>query len=147
MLVCPISKDHVDEHVARMNGFVSLILLGLGFYFYPIWIYLIVDYYLRAYKRKYSPTARLNQLILNKLNIEAKPINAAPKKFAAQIGLTMSILLFASLYVNVSAIRYGVASFFALAMFLESVFNYCLGCEMYSILVSLKIIKIEELDK
>jgi len=109
MLVCPISKDKVDERVARMNGFISLILLGIGFYFYPIWIYLVIDYYLRAYKRKYSLTARFSQLILNKLSIQAKPINAAPKKFAAQIGFTMSILLVIALYFDICTIKYIIA--------------------------------------
>jgi hypothetical protein len=140
--VCPISHTHVDERVARLNGFVSLIFVVAGIYFPILWIIIAIDFALRSFSKKFSPVARFNKLIIIMLKLKPIPIDAAPKKFAAKMGLAMSILLIIFNYFNLQIAINTILIMFIGAISAEAFFNYCVGCKIYSILIRLNIIKI-----
>ena len=141
MATCPISKDKIDSNVPRVNGFISLVIIATGI-FYPIfWILLAIDFFLRSFTMKYSPIANFSKLLLNKLAMNGHPIDAAPKKFAVRIGLMMSIILIAISLSGFHTFAIYFSIFFSIPVFLETFFAFCLGCQMYSILMKLNIIK------
>ncbi len=141
MEVCPISPNKVDEHVVRLNAIFTILILIAGYWFTPLWWFLIIDFLARAYSVKFSLLARFNRFTLNTLNIKPEPTNAGPKKFAAKIGLLMAVLLTAFAFLNFQIGVYVILGFFLIAASLEAFFNYCLGCQVYSILVNLGLIK------
>lgn len=141
--VCPISPEKVDSHVARLNGFFTLCLLAGGWFFYPLWVFVAVDFLARSTKIKFSLIARVSRFILNLLNIEPKPISLAPKKFAARLGLTMSLALVLFTYFGIELGIWITLGMFVTAVSLETFFDYCLGCKIYGILASLGLIKIK----
>ncbi len=131
---CPISGTKVDENVARLNG-VSTIVLAILLHFHILFgILLIVDFILRILKIKYSPIARINKLIVTKLNITPKPIDFAPKRFAAMIGLMLSTIIVLLNLINLTFISVVLSLLLITAAGLEAFLNYCLGCELYSLL-------------
>ena len=133
---CPISYKKIDENVARLNGFFTVLLLVvylLTSNLLPI-AFLVVDFFLRAVeKSKYSPLAILSKSLLKLFSAKSAPINAGPKIFAARVGLLFSVLvlLFAVLQLPVVAIV--VAVIFGACAFLEAAFNYCVACKLYPI--------------
>ena len=141
MTACPISKTQIDGNVARLNGFISLIIIALGTYNNLFWILLTLDFILRSFIIKYSPIANFSKLVLNNTKIIPNPIDAAPKLFAAKIGLIMSIILVVMSLLNYSDSAFYFSIFFSIPVFLETFLGYCLGCQMYSILMKLNIIK------
>jgi len=141
MTACPISKTQIDGNVARLNGFISLIIIALGTYNNLFWILLTLDFILRSFITKYSPIANFSKLVLNNTKIIPNPIDAAPKLFAAKIGLIMSIILVVMSLLNYSDSAFYFSIFFSIPVFLETFLGYCLGCQMYSILMKLNIIK------
>ncbi len=141
MSACPISKTQIDGNVARLNGLISLVFIALGTYNKIFWILLTIDFTLRSFIIKYSPIANFSRLILNNINITPKPIDAAPKLFAAKIGLIMSVILIAVSLLGYSSTAFYFSIFFSIPVFLETFFSYCLGCQMYSILMKLNVIK------
>ena len=141
MTGCPISKNKIDGNVPRINGLITLIIIALGAYNNIFWILLTVDFLLRGFTMKYSPIANFSKTILNSLNVSPKPIEAAPKKFAAKIGLMMSIMLVIISLMGFYKFSIYFSIFFSIPVFLETFFSYCLGCQIYSVLLKLNIIK------
>jgi len=139
--VCPISNTHVDERVVRLNGFTSLIFVIAGMYFPVLWIIIAIDFALRSFSKKFSPVARFNKLIIIMLKLKPIPIDAAPKKFAAKMGLIMSIALIILSYLNLLTALNILFIIFIGAISAEAFFNYCVGCKIYSTLVRFRIIK------
>lgn len=138
---CPINKQTIDENVARLNGFFTILLLLTGYFVKPlIYLFLTLDFALRIYKVKLSPVARLSKFLLNLLHIKPIPTNRAPKRFAAKIGLVMSLLLLVFWASSHNQALLITLLFFLTAASLESFFNYCVGCKIYSLLSSARII-------
>ncbi len=132
--VCPISLVHVDEHVVRLNGLASILLLLGGIYIPIIWLFLAFDFLMRSFSKKYSLVAQINRRIVNLFKVEPKPIDAAPKKFAAQMGLSMMILLNLTSFAGYNQLARIVFIALIIAISLETFFRYCLGCQIYSII-------------
>ncbi len=138
---CPISRDKVDERVARLNGVVSLmfVLSGLG---YPIiWLILAIDFLVRSISPRASLISTLNRQLVKICKDKPVLINAAPKKFAAMMGLVMSLLLFLFSYLGITLALNVILIFFVIAIMLEALFKYCIGCQIYSILHNLGLVK------
>ena len=141
MTACPISKNKIDSNIPRINGFITLIVIFLGVFNQIFWILLTIDFFLRSFTMKYSPISNFSKLILNKLNMSGKAIDAAPKKFAVRIGFMMSIILITISLLGFYTFSIYFSIFFSIPVFLETFFGYCLGCQIYSILIKVNIIK------
>ncbi len=139
--VCPLSKKTIDEHASQLVGIFVLILLALSYFFtnYILW-FLLLDFLARSINARYSILARLSRKILDLLNIEPKPIGAAPKRFAARMGLLFVIILLSLLSIN-CFIGYQITFIlFSVAVSLEAFFKFCIGCKIYTLLSYLKLI-------
>jgi hypothetical protein len=140
--VCPLSKKTIDEHASRLVGIFVLLLL-LDSYFFSVYIlyFLFLDFLARSINAHFSPLARLSRFILDKLHISPKPIGAAPKRFAARLGLLFSIILLTLLYVNCLIGYQIIFTMFLIAVGLEAFFKFCIGCKIYTLLSYLGLIK------
>lgn len=139
--ICPISSIIIDSNVVRLTSFLTMLLLFSGLIFNYIYLFIFFDFFLRSTRFCSSPLTLISKKIVKFLKLKIKPIDAAPKIFAARIGLILSFLVLFSLYFNLNLFFYIFIIMFILAAFLASILNYCLGCKFYSILISLKIIK------
>ena len=138
--ICPISNNTIDEKIVRIMSFLTLILVILG-YFLSYWIFLFIaiDFLLRIFYKNFSPLKKVSQLIVKILKIKMrKLIDAAPKKFSAWVGFIFSKIIFWLLFFNFIFIAKTFIIIFLIAVSLETFFNYCLGCKIYSFLQSLK---------
>ncbi|NDP22552.1 MAG: DUF4395 domain-containing protein [Paludibacter sp.] len=131
---CPISDRKIDEHVARLNGGITLSILAVFIIsgnLVPIF-FLIVDFALRSGKfSRYSVLSYISKNILKSLKIKPDLINAGPKIFAARIGLIFNIAIFISFILGLSSIAFLITGIFAICAFLESVFGFCVACQIY----------------
>ncbi|MDR1511894.1 MAG: DUF4395 domain-containing protein [Propionibacteriaceae bacterium] len=98
---------------------------------------LAADFFLRAFgSPRHSPLAQLAGRITSALRLPRRLVDAAPKVFASRIGLAFTVAgtILLALGLTVPAIVVlGVLIVFA---FLESVFAFCAGCWVYSLLPS-----------
>ena len=123
---------HVNEYKVRFTAFLVLISVSV-YLLTPISIIpviLVVDFGLRSFDLgRYSPFARLSDVLVEAFNLGVKPIFYPPKRFAARIGLVFSItiLLLHFLEINILLVA-GVLAFFAA---LESLAGICAGCYVY----------------
>jgi hypothetical protein len=134
-LICPVSNERINERLTRLNAFFTILLIASGFIFNSI-IFLVVllaDFFIRAFTRsKLSPVNFLSSSLLNLLNLSKRPIDKAPKIFAARMGfiMTLAIALLSLLqFYTASLIVAGILVFFAT---LEFTLGICVGCYIYS---------------
>lgn len=127
------SIAQTNENKVRATAFFVLlsVLLYLATGTILIPVLLALDFGLRAFDQgKYSPFARLGDLVVKGLNLGQKPIFYPPKRFAARIGLGFSISILALQLLGASTfLLSGVLGFFAA---LESLAGICAGCYVYN---------------
>lgn len=141
---CPISFNKRDNTVVRKVALIVLIiaiaaivLIYIGYFEVVAVIMgiLAIDFGIRAFWRpKYSPLATAGRGIVSILNKSSEIVDAAPKIFAARIGLIFSITSAVLIVLDLTAVATLVILLLAICAFLEAIFNFCLGCWMYSIL-------------
>jgi hypothetical protein len=133
-VVCPISHVVIDRNVVRVNGFVTTlclvayVLTGSPFLIVP----LALDYALRASMvAPTSPMTHLARGLARLLRLPYRAMDKAPKVFASRIGVCFALGAAVTHFVAP-----GVAPWLAaiLAGFttLESVFDLCVGCVVYT---------------
>lgn len=136
---CPISEVKIDEHRARL---VALFVAGTtGFALatpspLPELLFglLVLDFSARSFgRRAWSPLGRSAAGVAKLLKVSSKPVDAAPKLFAARIGLVFSLsLLGLSSLDNVVALRI-VASLLIVCALLEALAGTCVGCKVWTL--------------
>jgi hypothetical protein len=136
-LICPLSPLRINRNVVRITGFLMASMIAL----YAItgsiyWIAAIgIDYAIRAFTPlPYSPFSWFGLQVANLLHLPVSLIDKAPKIFAARVGLlfALSTLLLYPLQPTASLVVGLTLMGFAL---LESVFDLCVGCLVYTYLV------------
>ncbi len=137
------AKEEIIRGVA-LQVFVLSVVAILTMSIIPI-IILVGDFCIRSMvSPNYSPLVLISQKILPATNFRKKMVTFKPKRFAAYIGLFMSltimILHLNNLYIWVAI----VLSVLTLFSFLETFFKFCAGCKIFGLLMKLGIIKDDE---
>jgi hypothetical protein len=136
-ITCPVSAGRTDENIVRTVALLTVIITAFILItdHYLLSLFLIVDFSLRGFDfGKYSVLRSISKSIVEALNIKPKPIDSAPKLFAAKIGIVFALLIFIAQISNLYVL-FLIASLVLLACaLLESVFGICLGCYFYTIL-------------
>lgn len=131
---CPVSLVSIDSNVARINAFYTgmfIVTYALTLQV-PILYFLILDFSTRLfYKREYSFLFILSSATKNILKLKSVKVDAAPKRLANYFGLIFAVLITLTALLNLTAIMYSLVIILLVCVFLEVVFNYCLGCEIY----------------
>ncbi len=137
-IVCPISNEKINENVARIAALFTIIFAGLSLIFksYFVIAILAVDFAMRAYTASGNSLVRyVSKQTAHLINIGFKPVDAASKKFAAEIGfifcLAIGILQIFEFYFAADILG-GVLILFAA---LEAGINLCAGCIVYTYFV------------
>jgi hypothetical protein len=134
MSSCPISNERINERVARIVG--GLVFLFAACYlFHPAWPWLavlILDFVARSFYRPYSLFANIARPIAVRLG---KPliVDAAPKIFAARIGLAMSLAAMVLHLAGHLPTAMAVTGVMLVCAFFEAAFGYCVGCKFYTL--------------
>jgi hypothetical protein len=134
---CPINSETVNNRVVRIVA-GEVVVIAIVFIIWPQWWLLLSlagDFLLRALGyRKYSPLATIARTLVAALRLDKQPVNAAPKQFAAKIGvgfaLTTAVLALIGLTLAARLVAAGLLG----AASLEALFGYCVGCKIYSLL-------------
>ncbi len=135
----------INESVARTvaAGVVIIAAATIAFDFPWLMFALAYGFIARvAAGPRLSPLAQFTlRVVIPALKLPYKPIAGPPKRFAAAIGITFSITAIVLHFgFSLTGISYGVLGALILAAGLESVFGYCLGCKVFSILMRIGVI-------
>ncbi len=137
-LICPVSTEKVNEKIVRTTAFfvILLVVVGILLPFPALLVLVAADFFIRAFTRsKLSPLSYVSKQIVSLIKLEAKPIDKAPKIFAARMGFLMSaavVLLYFAQLPTASVVVAAILTFFAA---LELVAGFCMGCFIYTFVV------------
>lgn len=133
-LVCPISNTRIDRNVVRTNGLLTTGLLLVYVVTHSPFVIVPVglDYVLRArMSGPTSPMAHVATLIAKTLRIPYRAMDKAPKVFASRIGVCFAMGAAITHFVA-PEVAVWLAGTLALFTTLESVFDFCFGCVVYT---------------
>ncbi len=136
-LICPVSTQRINRNVVRITGFMMATMIALyaitgSIYFI---IAITIDYFIRAFTSlKYSPFSWLAYRITQLFKLKEIQIDKAPKIFASRVGFLFALatVILYNFHPTSSLIVGLTLMGFAL---LESVFNFCVGCVVYTYVV------------
>ena len=131
---CPVDFIKINENKARLTAFFVLVLtlvyLRTGFWL--IMAFLMVDFAIRAFNLgKYSLIGFVSDAVIKQLNIKNKPVDRAPKRFAAGVGLVFTAAILVAFFLGLPFVPMVLAVIMALFAMLESFFGFCAGCYVY----------------
>ena len=132
---CPVSVDKVNEQVVRTAAFYTIAIVAIGLYYGNpfIMLGLAIDFSLRAFTDgPYSPIKLIAKATAGILKIKPKLTDAAPKKFAAGLGVLFCIFITFFLVINYTITATVFSGILLLCAFLEGAFGICLGCIVYT---------------
>lgn len=136
-LICPISPMRIDRTVVRITGLMMALMIALYIYTGQIHFVtvIVLDYFIRAWTPlPHSPFSWLARAMADAFQLPRNPIDKAPKIFAARVGFLFALTTVVLFYVHpLGSLLVGAALMgFAL---LESVFDICVGCLVYTYVV------------
>ncbi|MFM2358953.1 MAG: hypothetical protein RLY16_946 [Bacteroidota bacterium] len=136
-LECPVDFVTVNENQARLTALLvlslTLVWLFSGYILIPL--FLFSDFILRAFNLgKYSTLGIISGFIIETLSISFKPVDRAPKRFAAIVGVIFSAAILAlSVYSQTFPAKI-LATILSIFAALEAFIGFCAGCYVYTFL-------------
>ena len=137
-ITCPVSSDRINENAARTASFliISSALIGLYTHNPVVLALLAIDFALRAFTSGYySPIKLGSKQLVTRLGIKNKPVDAAPKRFAAGLGMVFCLIIGAFQVSGLYSVANITGSILLFCAFLEGALGICLGCIVYSFLI------------
>ena len=136
-LICPISTQRISRHVVRLTGLMMASMIALYLLTNNIIFILaiVIDYFIRAFTAlPFSLFSWLSMQLVRHFNLSPNPIDKAPKIFAARVGwlFALATAVLYIIYPPASPVVGAALMSFAL---LESVFDFCVGCVVYTYIV------------
>lgn len=135
---CPVSGTKINGTAARAAAFYTILITTVSWLTgnYILMALLATDFGMRAFGfMRYSPLRNLSVITVNLLHLKQAPTDAAPKKFAAGLGMIFSLAIATSLFFGNPFWSAFVAGILIFCAFLEGAFAFCLGCIVYSFLI------------
>lgn len=142
-LNCPVDFVTINEYQARL---IALQIFGFSVLTFTtqnplIPGLLVIDFLLRVFNAgKFSPLGWVAKTAIQVLSIGEKPVDQAPKRFAAGIGLALAAAMLAAHFIY-PALGTVLAIILTVFSFLESFFGFCAGCHVYTLLGKLGWVK------
>ena len=135
-IVCPISSESYDKNAGRIGAVLTaLLLISYGLLsFWPIIVFVLIDYTVRVATNRVAPTAWSAKQIASVLRVQPQRANKGPKIFAWRLGFLMALLAVVLAPISTGA-SIVVAFTLAALNLVDGVLNFCVGCYLYTYLV------------
>jgi hypothetical protein len=129
----------LDARGPRFSALLTIVILSLAIYTQSIWVLAIqiVVFAIGAIKGpQFTPYAYVfKKVIRPRLKGEAPKEDVRPPQFAQSVGLLFALTAIGGVLFGVNAIFTIAVAFALAAAFLNAAFNFCLGCEIYLLLL------------
>ncbi len=134
MQSCPINLKTYDNNKSRVSSFLVFLLMSLFVLTDNIFIVLFVfaDVLLRFFGyNRFSVIQNLSAFTANLLKIKEDKRDKASKQLAMMFGMLFLSLTVAGHFIGNQYFLYSVLSIYIACLFMDSVFDFCLGCKIY----------------
>lgn len=140
-----LSKDKttsIDARGPRFSAAVTTVVLAAAIATHSIWIlgFQAAVFAIGAFVGpQFTPYAKFFRKVVSpRLQGEAPTEDVRPPQFAQSVGLIFALIGLVGLVANLPILFLIATSAALAAAFLNAAFNYCLGCEVYLLLLRLR---------
>ena len=134
-----VQKIYIDARGPRFSATITTIVLATALVTHNVWVLVAqgLVFLIGATRGpQFTPYGLFfKNLVKPRLKKEAPTVDVRPPKFAQSVGLIFALVGIFGSVVDRSLIFAAATSIALAAAFLNAAFNYCLGCEMYLLLV------------
>lgn len=139
-----IQSKTIDARGPRFSAVITSVVLAIALATHSVWVLIAqaIVFAIGAFRGpQFTPyTAIFRTIIRPRLKGEVPTEDIRPPRFAQSVGLVFTLIGIAGSVANLPLL-FSIATGFALAAsFLNAVFNFCLGCEVYLILLRLRLV-------
>jgi hypothetical protein len=124
---CPVDFVTVNENKIRLVALQVFVLsiLFLWIDFWPSMVLLVFDFFARSAGRsKFSVLSFVTEILVKLIKVGEKPVDQAPKRFAARIGFVLTLLTTAAWFLHFATASLALGCVLAFFSFLESFFGF-----------------------
>ena len=134
-----VQKIYIDARGPRFSATITTIVLATALVTHNVWVLVAqgLVFLIGATRGpQFTPYGLFfKNIVKPRLKKEAPTEDVRPPKFAQSVGLIFALVGIFGSVVDRSLIFAAATSIALAAAFLNAAFNYCLGCEMYLLLV------------
>jgi hypothetical protein len=134
-----VQKIYIDARGPRFSATITAIVLATALVTHSVWVLVAqgLVFLIGATRGpQFTPYGLVfKNFIKPRLKKEAPTEDVRPPKFAQSVGLIFVLVGIFGAVVDRGLIFTVATSFALAAAFLNAAFNYCLGCEMYLLIV------------
>ncbi|MDP1851994.1 MAG: DUF4395 domain-containing protein [Candidatus Planktophila sp.] len=143
VLVKKISDVLIDARGPRFSAVLTTIVLAVALVTSNLWVVIAqaIIFAIGAIKGpQFTPYAYIFRSII-KPQLKGKTIteDVRPPQFAQSVGLLFALVAISGSIANIDVVFVVALSFALAAAFLNAAFNYCLGCELYLLLLRVRL--------
>jgi Domain of unknown function (DUF4395) len=134
-----VQKIYIDARGPRFSATITAVVLATALVTHNVWVLVAqgLVFLIGATRGpQFTPYGLLfKNLIKPRLNKVAPTEDVRPPKFAQAVGFAFALVAAIGAFTGADAVFTIAVGFALAAAFLNAAFNYCLGCEMYLLLV------------
>ena len=132
----------IDSRGPRLSAAITTAVLATALATNNLWVVIAqaIVFAIGAFRGpQFTPYAAIFKSIVKpRLKSEVITEDVRPPQFAQSVGLLFALTAIAGSVLGIPVIFTIAISFALAAAFLNAAFNYCLGCEMYVVLLRLR---------
>lgn len=143
VLVKKISEISIDARGPRFSAVLTTIVLAVALVTSNLWVVIAqtIVFAIGAIKGpQFTPYASIFRTIIKpRIKGEAITEDVRPPQFAQSIGLLFALIAISGSIADINLVFIIALSFALSASFLNAAFNFCLGCELYLLLLRVRL--------
>ena len=132
----------IDSRGPRLSAAITTAVLATALATNNLWVVIAqaIVFAIGAFRGpQFTPYAFIfKHLVKPRLKSEVITEDVRPPQFAQSVGLIFALVAIAGSITGISGLFVVAVSFALAAAFLNAAFNFCLGCEMYVVLLRLR---------
>ena len=137
-----VKSTTIDARGPRFAALITTLVLVIAIATHSVWVIALqlIVFAIGAFRGpQFTPYSVIfRKFVRPRLKGVAPTEDIRPPQFAQTVGLVFALVATAGLLVHVSILFTLAAGAALAAAFLNAAFNYCLGCEMYLLLLRLR---------
>lgn len=137
-----VTSISIDARGPRFGAFITTAVLAMALVTHSVWLitFQAIVFAIGAFKGpQFTPYAFIYKRVVKpRLKGEVPIEDIRPPQFAQSVGLIFALAALAGSITGITPLVVAAVAFALAAAFLNAAFNFCLGCEVYLLLLRVK---------
>ena len=133
----------IDARGPRFSAVITTLVLAVALATNNLWVIVMqaIVFAIGAFRGpQFTPYAAIFRVVIKpRLKSAAVTEDVRPPQFAQSVGLLFALTAITGLVIGINALFLIAVSFALAAAFLNAAFNFCLGCEIYLLILRVRL--------